>query len=120
MYFRQKLAFLDTLLTATIDGRPLTNQEIYEEVSTFIFEGHDTTSSAISFMVYILSLYPEIQKKLYDEQVNLFGNNMNRDPTYQEISEMNYLDLTLKETLRMFPSVPIIGRHCEHDIHLSK
>lgn len=60
-FSKQKMAFLDTLLTATINGQSLSNQEIYEEVSTFIFEGHDTTSSAISFLVYILSRHPEIQ-----------------------------------------------------------
>ena len=37
-YTKRKMAFLDTLLTSTIDDRPLTLQEIYEEVSTFMFE----------------------------------------------------------------------------------
>lgn len=35
---RRKQAFLDTLLTATVDSKPLTVQDIFEEVSTFMFE----------------------------------------------------------------------------------
>lgn len=35
---RRKRAFLDTLLTATVDDKPLTLQDIMEEVSTFMFE----------------------------------------------------------------------------------
>lgn len=58
---RKKMAFLDTLLSSTIDGRPLIRQEIYEEVSTFMFEGHDTTTSGVSFSVYLLSRHPDVQ-----------------------------------------------------------
>lgn len=59
--YKKKMAFLDTLLTATVDGKPLTNQQIGEEVSTFMFEGHDTTASGVSFAIYLLSKYPEEQ-----------------------------------------------------------
>lgn len=37
-FTKRKMAFLDTLLLSTVDGRPLTTQELYEEVSTFMFE----------------------------------------------------------------------------------
>lgn len=60
-FSRKKMAFLDTLLSSKVDGRPLTSQELYEEVSTFMFEGHDTTTSGVGFAVYLLSRHPDEQ-----------------------------------------------------------
>ncbi|XP_034651359.1 cytochrome P450 4e2-like [Drosophila subobscura] len=112
----KSMAFLDTLLSATIDGRPLTTQELYEEVSTFIFAGHDTTTSGISFAVYLLSRHQDEQRKLYEEQREVMGDDgMGRNATFQEISQMKYLDLFVKEAQRVYPSVPVIGRFTETD-----
>lgn len=60
-FSRKKMVFMDTLLSSTVDGRPLNKQEIYEEVSTFMFEGHDTTTSGVAFAGYLLSRFPEQQ-----------------------------------------------------------
>ncbi|KAL5285738.1 hypothetical protein ACFFRR_007426 [Megaselia abdita] len=108
-YSKRKLAFLDNLLTARIDDKPLSYQDILDEVSTFLFEGHDTTASAVSFMFYTLSRHPHVQEKLYDEQMSL-SDDPNWEPSYEEIQEMKYLEMTIKECLRLFPSVPGIGR----------
>ncbi|XP_039502126.1 cytochrome P450 4e3 [Drosophila santomea] len=116
---RKKMAFLDTLLSSTIDGRPLTRQEIYEEVSTFMFEGHDTTTSGVSFSVYLLSRHPDVQRKLFEEQCEVMGSDMNRNVSFQEIAQMKYLDLFIKEAQRVYPSVPFIGRYCDKDYDIN-
>ncbi|KAH8252871.1 hypothetical protein KR032_002334 [Drosophila birchii] len=115
-FSRKKMAFLDTLLSSTVDGRPLNSQELYEEVSTFMFEGHDTTTSGVGFAVYLLSRHPEEQQKVFEEQCEVMGKSgLGRDATFQEISEMKYLDLFIKEAQRLYPSVPFIGRFTEKD-----
>uniref|UniRef100_A0A1I8P7U7 Cytochrome P450 n=1 Tax=Stomoxys calcitrans TaxID=35570 RepID=A0A1I8P7U7_STOCA len=118
-FTKRKMAFLDTLLSTSKDGSPFSTQELYEEVSTFIFEGHDTTSSAISFAVFLLSRHLGIQKKVYEEQQRIMGDDLKRSATFQEISEMKYLDMVVKEALRLFPTVPVVGRHTEKEYNMN-
>ncbi|XP_025831452.1 cytochrome P450 4d2 isoform X2 [Agrilus planipennis] len=113
---KKKLAFLDLLLQSTIDGRPLSDAELQDEVSTFMFAGHDTTASAISFVLYNLSLYPDIQNKVVMEQKLIFSDNFDRTCSYSDLNEMKYLEAVIKESLRLFPSVPMIGRMHDEDI----
>lgn len=110
---KRKLALLDVLLKSTIDEKPLTNDEICEEVDTFMFEGHDTTTSAISFTLYLLSQNSEAQEKVLEETKRILGNDRTIPPTYNQLQEMNYLEAVIKESLRIFPPVPMFGRLVE-------
>ncbi|CAG9827255.1 unnamed protein product [Diabrotica balteata] len=113
---KKKQAFLDLLLDYTMDGKPLSRTDIREEVDTFMFEGHDTTSSAISFAMFALATHPEVQKKAFMEQKEMFGNFADAKPTISQLQDMKYLDLIIKETLRLYPSVPILGRRLPEDM----
>lgn len=76
----------------------------------FVLQGHDTTASALGFIAYCLSRHSEVQQKAFKEQLDMFGSDMNRQPTYQELNDMKYLEMVIKEALRIFPAVPGIGR----------
>ncbi|XP_017004729.2 probable cytochrome P450 4ad1 [Drosophila takahashii] len=102
--------FLDVLLTAKLDGRVLKEREIIEELSTFIFTGHDPTAAAISFTLYTLSRHPEIQRKAFEEQQRIFGHNLSAEADLASLDKMVYLELIIRETLRLYPSVPLIAR----------
>lgn len=110
---KKKLALLDVLLKSTIDEKPLTNDEITEEVDTFMFEGHDTTTSAISFTLYLLSQNSDVQEKILEETRKVLGNDYLVAPTYNQLQEMKYLEAVIKESLRIYPPVPMFGRYVE-------
>ena len=47
--------------------------DIQEEVDTFMFEGHDTTATALSWAIQLIGSHPKIQTKLQDEIDSVFG-----------------------------------------------
>lgn len=102
-------AFLDALFFARdAEGRGLSDVEIQEEVDTFTFEGHDTTACAISWSLLLLANNPEIQEKAYTELKEVFDHD--GDITRDDCAKLKYLDACIKEALRLYPSVPLIGR----------
>lgn len=117
---RKKQALLDILLEAKINGVPLTDEEIREEVDTFMFEGHDTTTSAIGFALYLLSTEPRVQQKLLEEINATLSMNGDQSWSYSALGDLRYMDLVIKESLRLFPSVAFLGRRIEEDFQLSK
>ncbi|CAG9854570.1 unnamed protein product [Phyllotreta striolata] len=112
---KKRMAFLDLLLRSTIDGKSLTREDIREEVDTFMFEGHDTTSSAIGFALYSLANNPLVQQKALEEQMEIFKDLKNARATMADLQNMKYLELVIKETLRLYPSVPILGRRVKKE-----
>lgn len=117
IYGKRKLTLLDLLLNVSVNGHPLSNADIREEVDTFMAAGHDTTTSALSFGAYHIARNPSVQQKLYDEMVQVLGPDFkNTQLTYSNLQELKYLDMTLKEILRIHPSVPIIGRMSTSDM----
>ncbi|XP_017064691.1 cytochrome P450 4d1 isoform X2 [Drosophila eugracilis] len=116
---KRKMAFLDILLQSTIDDQPLTNLDIREEVDTFMFEGHDTTSSALMFFFYNIATHPEAQKKCFEEIRSVVGQDKSTPVTYELLNKLHYVDLCVKETLRMYPSVPLLGRKVLEDCEIN-
>lgn len=111
---------LDILLQSTIEGEPLSDLDIREEVDTFLFAGHGTTASAISFCLYSLAKHPEIQMKAVEELRKVFGDNSEKKVSIASLNELQYLDMIIRETLRLYPSVPFLGRTATEDIVISK
>uniref|UniRef100_A0A182MFG2 Cytochrome P450 n=1 Tax=Anopheles culicifacies TaxID=139723 RepID=A0A182MFG2_9DIPT len=117
---KRRMAFLDVLLQATIDGRPLTDREIQEEVDTFMFEGHDTTTIAISFTLLLLARHPEVQEKVFQEVVDILGNDPLTPVSHRNLQDMKYLEMVIKESLRLYPPVPIIARRFTENVELGR
>ncbi|XP_012536641.1 cytochrome P450 4g15 [Monomorium pharaonis] len=113
---KKRLAFLDMMFEFKKNGQ-MTDEEIWEEVNTIMFEGHDTTAAGSSFVLCILGNYPDIQARVHEELDTIFGNS-DRQCTYQDTLEMKYLERVILETLRLFPPVPMIARQLDKDVKI--
>nr|CAD7442870.1 unnamed protein product [Timema bartmani] len=116
---KKRRAFLDLLLEASLQEGGLSDEEIREEVDTFMFEGHDTTAAGISWTIFLLGIHPEIQVRVQRELDKIF-QGVSRAATMGDVQEMKYLEQVIKESLRLYPSVPFIQRHLNQDIKLDE
>jgi cytochrome P450 len=84
----------------------------------FTVSGHDTVTSATSFSLYLLSQNPEAQQKVFEEVTRIVGDDLNVHPTQNQLQEMKFVECCIKETLRLFPPVPMYGRNLDEDLDL--
>ncbi|XP_052715318.1 cytochrome P450 4F2-like [Crassostrea angulata] len=106
---KSKLDFLDILITAKDEnGEGLSDLDIRAEVDTYLFEGHDTTASAISWAIYCLAKYPEEQEKIYKEVTSVLDGRSQL--SWEDMSRLKYTTMFLKEVMRMHSPVPFISR----------
>lgn len=75
--------------------------------------GHDTTSASLAWTLQLLGQYPAVQKAVQQEVDTVMGDS--KDVAYDMLGEFKYLDMVLKESLRVYPSVPFIGRVLTED-----
>ncbi|XP_018909245.2 cytochrome P450 4V2 [Bemisia tabaci] len=117
---KRRLAFLDLLTEAHDSGtKPLSDEGLRDEVNTFIFAGHDTTATSLSFTLFLLGIHPDVQEKCYREMNDIFQGS-DRKPTVDDLKAMKYLEQVIKESLRMYPSVPLISRKVKEDVQFGK
>ncbi|KAG6898697.1 hypothetical protein C0993_005050 [Termitomyces sp. T159_Od127] len=93
----------------------LSEEELTGQMTVLIFGAQDTTSSALSRILYLLSIHPDIQERVRDEvreklrQQRAEGDLSGR-LDYDSVMALPILDAVIKETLRLYPPVPFVRR----------
>lgn len=114
---KRKLTLIELLLLSrTPSGEFLTEKEIIDQVNTYMFAGHETTASAASFLVYALSQHPDVQQKVYEEQLQITNGDLKKPITYRNLHELKYLDRVIKESMRVYPTAPMFSRQITENI----
>ncbi|CAK4032168.1 related to n-alkane-inducible cytochrome P450 [Lecanosticta acicola] len=91
--------FLHAIATFTRDRAVLRDQLV-----AVLLAGRDTTATTLSWLFYELSRDPTRTQKLRQEIIDRVG--LDREPTYEDLKSMRYLQHVLNEILRMYPVVP--------------
>jgi cytochrome P450 len=64
--------------------------------------GYETTSTALSYSVYVLATHPHIQLKLREEIDHFFIDSKSK-PNTENVKDLSYLDMFIREVLRYYP-----------------
>lgn len=115
----ERKCLLDFMLEISKNNPSFTDDDIVNEACTFMLAGQDSVGAATAFCIFLLATHPEIQQKCMDELNEIFEGD-DRAPTMKDIREMRYLEQCIKETLRLYPSVPLIARRLTEDIRCGK
>lgn len=86
----------------------MTKNEILGNALIFFLAGYDTTSAALSYLMYLLSCNQDCQQKLIEEIDSVVGDKDDID--YDTAMKMPYLDQCLQESLRIYPPGIIVDR----------
>ncbi|XP_015344676.1 cytochrome P450 4F3 isoform X2 [Marmota marmota marmota] len=113
------LDFIDVLLlTKDEDGKELSDEDIRAEADTFMFEGHDTTASGLSWALYNLAKHPEYQERCRKEVQDLLRDRDPKEIEWDDLAQLPFLTMCIKESLRLHPPVTVISRCCTQDVVL--
>ncbi len=88
-------------------GVGMTDKQLHDEIMTLFLAGHDTTANALSWTWLLLGRNPEVAVKLRVELDQVLGG---RAPTPTDLPRLPYTDMVLRESMRLYPPVWIIGR----------
>lgn len=108
----QDADILDRLLGA-VDadtGRGMDETQLRDEVVTLMLAGHETSANALAWTLYLLSIHPEVEDRLFNEIGAAVGDN---PATAADLSAMPFLKQVVQESMRIFPPVWAIARRSE-------
>ena len=104
---------LDVLLAArAVDGSPLTDTEIGDEVATFMLAGHETSANTLSWSLALLSAYPSCRLHLEAEVEAVLGD---RDPDAGDADKLPWTRAVVAEAMRLYPPAWTIERNALAD-----
>ncbi|KAJ7118625.1 cytochrome P450 [Mycena crocata] len=92
-----------------VHHKKLTDEELLSNIFTFLLAGHETSAHSLSFAVALLALYPDVQRKIYEETLRIWpdGSPTNASPSsYKEyMPKLQYTLAAFQETIRLFTPV---------------
>ncbi len=101
---------LATKIMTTADpetGARFETEEMVDQVAIFFLAGHETSASALAWSLYLLALYPDWQTRVAEEAKAVYDAE---GPEFSQISKLRVARDVFRETLRLYPPVPMMVR----------
>lgn len=102
------------ILSIMIRSNNFSDENLVDQLLTFMAAGHETTSSALTWASHLLSKHPDIQDRLRSEIQQYIPNpQILSDPNFDVaglLEGMPYLNGVCNEVLRLYPTIPVTAR----------
>jgi cytochrome P450 len=97
------------------DGKGLSEKELRDQLMTLFLAGHETTSNALTWTLYLLSQNPGAYKKLRDEVDSVLAG---RPVSFEDLESMPYGEQVIRESMRLYPPVAVMARKAHEDTEI--
>ncbi|GAB1600268.1 cytochrome P450 27C1-like [Argonauta hians] len=105
-----------SILNYLLGNNTFSMAEIYSNMAELFLAGLDTASNSLGFAIYLLASNPHVQQKLYEE----ISCKLQGQPCQSShLSNMPYLKAVVKESMRLYPVIPIGARITTEDMVLA-
>ncbi len=102
---------LATKIMTTVDpqtGEKFDTGEMVDQVAIFFLAGHETSATALGWALWLLAANPEVQARAAEEAMRLPDQ-----PTFSDLSKLKFIKDVFRETLRLYPPVPMMVREAK-------
>jgi cytochrome P450 len=96
-------------------GTPMNDEQLIDNLLTFYLAGHETTAKALTWTLYLLARSPEWTSALKDEIARVTGG---APVTAKHIDRLALTQQVIKESMRLYPPVPVLSRQAVADTAL--
>jgi cytochrome P450 len=102
------------------NGVGLSDEELRDELVTLLVAGHETTATSLAWAFRWVLDVPEVRTRLEAELTEATREGRGAPLTPERIAKLEYLDAVVRETLRLQPVVPVVGRVLEKPITIGE
>jgi cytochrome P450 len=93
-------------------GAGMSDQTILHEIMQLLVAGHETSSNALSWMLYLLSRHPEHVERIRREFEMVVGDSSLR---YEDLPALEFTTQVIEESLRLYPPFWMVDREALAD-----
>ncbi|KAI5645178.1 cytochrome p450 domain-containing protein [Phthorimaea operculella] len=108
---------LKCFLEQMIENAGYNDVELLEESLVLILAATDTTAISVGFTMLMLARHAQTQEKVYEELQEVFGDS-DRPLVPEDLQSLKYLDIVIKESIRLYPPSVTVLRRATKDLEL--
>lgn len=108
------------ILSVSIESGGFSDEDMVNQLMTFLAAGHETTATALTWAIYLLCKHPKIQSRLREDiRATLPSPDAEQDLSDSALDSCTYLHAVCSEVLRLYAPVPITLREAAKDTSLA-
>ncbi|XP_037041332.1 cytochrome P450 4d1-like isoform X2 [Bradysia coprophila] len=115
--FKEPQIFVNELLRLQSKGL-FDDKVVYDQIVTMVVGGNETTALTSSHVILMLAMHQDIQERVFQEIKSAHADQY-CDTDAEAMTKMHYLEMVIRETMRMLPVGPFLGRETLADVKIS-